>query len=145
MKQQANSTDIFNLRKMRRFFKKINPEDKDSLLVTIKIDDPKDRDIELILSRLSVLLPPGYIVPPATEAYQYSKYHFKIPHFHEMEKIQSKNHYVGIVYCRFPGINCKCYRFRILNIGVPEIEKQYPLVFRPRGYFRLKRVTKLLT
>ena len=82
----VDSTDIFKLRKMKKFFKNINPEDKDRLLVTIKVDNPEDRDIELLLSRLSVLLPPGYIIPPPVEAYQYPQYHFNIPHFHEMEK-----------------------------------------------------------
>ena len=86
MKHPAKSTDIFNLRKMRKFFKEINPEDKDRLLVTIKVDNTDDRNIELLLSRLSVLLPQGYIIPPAPEAYKYPQYHFTIPHFHEMKK-----------------------------------------------------------
>lgn len=86
MKQRINSADIFKVRKMVKFFKKINPENKDRITVSITIDNPEDEYTLLILSRLSELLPSGSIIPPTIESYVNTQCHFKIPHFHEMKK-----------------------------------------------------------
>lgn len=82
-----NDTDIiFNPRKMRKFFKSIEPKNGEgNVTVTIKIGDEESRRKEKILSRLDLILP-GYIIMPAVEAYQYDHYHIQVRFFSEMKQ-----------------------------------------------------------